>query len=337
MLIARRTFQCLVRNVVPLQTERTKKRGLFCSSLRRDFSYSTQDHSKGAPFNLKPRVCYYKSLNVSTGATLEEIKQAFQKLAKRLHPDVNPEAGSDGRFKEVMDAYEVLSDKEKRELYDTSIGIFDPDWGTYSSKTGRFWSGDHQAMMEEEIERMKGRDLDPRLKDPFESKYSSIKDKRLSEEIFKATPQSKVAEEEKPESREDYLNIDGVKQDPEKMYQYFKAKYIKNPEVETADPLHKLKFTKNIYNTMQKRRNEYEEQIEDSNSNIGNFRVSKKVEQKFKNPNMYALRNSFPFILVSLVFFILYWSTTSPGSSKNKLSTNKIRQGEGIIGKLSPV
>ncbi|MFM7468700.1 MAG: DnaJ domain-containing protein [Vampirovibrionales bacterium] len=59
---------------------------------------------------------YYKMLGVSRQASEKEIKAAFRKLAKKYHPDVNPQASD--KFKEVNEAYEVLSDTEKRQKYD---------------------------------------------------------------------------------------------------------------------------------------------------------------------------------------------------------------------------
>ena len=61
---------------------------------------------------------YYALLNVSSDATAEEIKRAYRKLARELHPDVNPDPQAQNRFKEVTTAYEVLSDPEKRRIVD---------------------------------------------------------------------------------------------------------------------------------------------------------------------------------------------------------------------------
>ncbi len=60
---------------------------------------------------------YYESLGVSKTATDAEIKSAFRKLAKKYHPD-NKETGDEAKFKEIGEAYSVLSDKEKRQQYD---------------------------------------------------------------------------------------------------------------------------------------------------------------------------------------------------------------------------
>lgn len=61
---------------------------------------------------------YYEVLGVSKNATDEEIKRAFRKLAKQYHPDVNKDAGADEKFKEIGEAYAVLSDENKRRQYD---------------------------------------------------------------------------------------------------------------------------------------------------------------------------------------------------------------------------
>ena len=61
---------------------------------------------------------YYGMLNVGSDATAEEIKRAYRKLARELHPDVNPDPQAQNRFKEVTTAYEVLSDPEKRRIVD---------------------------------------------------------------------------------------------------------------------------------------------------------------------------------------------------------------------------
>ncbi|WP_163337516.1 DnaJ C-terminal domain-containing protein [Desulfopila sp. IMCC35008] len=61
---------------------------------------------------------YYKILGITKDATLDEIKRAYRKLARKYHPDVNKETGSEARFKEIGEAYEVLKDKEKRAAYD---------------------------------------------------------------------------------------------------------------------------------------------------------------------------------------------------------------------------
>ena len=61
---------------------------------------------------------YYAILGVDKDATTDDIRRAFQKKARKLHPDVNKDPGAEERFKEVSEAYAVLSDDAKRRRYD---------------------------------------------------------------------------------------------------------------------------------------------------------------------------------------------------------------------------
>ncbi|CAL5434356.1 unnamed protein product [Camellia sinensis] len=61
---------------------------------------------------------YYAVLGVSKNASKSEIKSAYRKLARSYHPDVNKEPGAEQKFKEISNAYEVLSDDDKRSIYD---------------------------------------------------------------------------------------------------------------------------------------------------------------------------------------------------------------------------
>ena len=89
---------------------------------------------------------YYKVLGVPRGASADEIKRAYRKLARKYHPDVSKETNAEAHFKEVQEAYEVLKDPEKRAAYDQLGQDFQsgqqfrppPGWGSnFEFRTGR--------------------------------------------------------------------------------------------------------------------------------------------------------------------------------------------------------
>lgn len=61
---------------------------------------------------------YYKILGIAKNASEDDIKKAYRKLALKYHPDKNKSSGAEEKFKEIAEAYEVLSDKKKRDIYD---------------------------------------------------------------------------------------------------------------------------------------------------------------------------------------------------------------------------
>ena len=67
---------------------------------------------------------YYATLGVRRDASADEVKKAYRRLARELHPDVNPDPETQDRFKEITQAYEVLSDPKKREMYDLGADPF---------------------------------------------------------------------------------------------------------------------------------------------------------------------------------------------------------------------
>jgi len=79
---------------------------------------------------------YYAVLGVRKDANSEEIKRAYRRLARELHPDVNPDPATQERFKEITQAYEVLSDPDKRQMYDLGGDPFGP-----AGATGGFGAG----------------------------------------------------------------------------------------------------------------------------------------------------------------------------------------------------
>src|ERR1700760_2423503 len=70
---------------------------------------------------------YYEILGVDRKADTEEIRKTYRKLARKYHPDLNPgDKAAEERFKKVQEAYDVLSDDEKRKVYD-QYGFYSPN------------------------------------------------------------------------------------------------------------------------------------------------------------------------------------------------------------------
>ena len=86
---------------------------------------------------------YYAALGVERGASQEEIKKAYRRLAQKFHPDVSKEPEAEARFKEIAEAYQTLKDPEKRAAYD-ELGKRPqgeefrppPDWARQHAGTG---------------------------------------------------------------------------------------------------------------------------------------------------------------------------------------------------------
>jgi len=124
---------------------------------------------------------YYQTLGVAKTASEKEIKQAFRKLARKFHPDVNPgEKAAEAKFKEINEAYEVLGDPAKRKKYD-ELGA---NWRMYEQAqqqggspfgdSGGAWTinmggpGGYRTMTEEEMQDLFGN------QDPFSDFFKTF-------------------------------------------------------------------------------------------------------------------------------------------------------------------
>lgn len=113
---------------------------------------------------------YYETLGVNKNASDEEIKRAFRKLAKQYHPDVNKEPGAAEKFKEIGEAYAVLSDPSKRKTYDQfGSAAFENGGSADASGAGGFGGFDFSDI-----------DLDSILRDVFGGGFSGFGSRRSS-------------------------------------------------------------------------------------------------------------------------------------------------------------
>src|SRR5438270_2429761 len=85
---------------------------------------------------------YYETLGVSKTASEDEIKKAYRNLARKYHPDRNPgDKQAEAQFKETQDAYDLLSDKNKRAQYDRFGFAGAPGMGGGAGPGGFHWGG----------------------------------------------------------------------------------------------------------------------------------------------------------------------------------------------------
>jgi len=105
---------------------------------------------------------YYKILGVDKSATEKELKQAYRRLARKYHPDVNPDKTGQDKFKEINEAYDVLSDADKRKKYDT-LGANWQQYEAYQRAGGQGpfqWGGpgggNYRSVTQEDLESILG-------------------------------------------------------------------------------------------------------------------------------------------------------------------------------------
>ncbi len=144
---------------------------------------------------------YYDILNVSKDAGQDEIKKAYRKLAREYHPDVNPDdPQAEEKFKDINEAYQVLSDEEKRKKYDrfgsqwkqyqqTGGRAEDFDWSQWAAK-GTRGGTQYRSVSQEEFEQMFGGGLGG-FSDFFETLFGGMAGARTNQRTARqARPQN---------------------------------------------------------------------------------------------------------------------------------------------------
>ena len=117
---------------------------------------------------------YYKLMGIERGASQDEIKRAYRKLARKYHPDVSKESDAELRFKEVGEAYAVLKDPEKRAAYDELGADWKagqefrppPDWGTGFEFSGSGFDGANAGAYSDFFEQLFGQSTGARRRGP---------------------------------------------------------------------------------------------------------------------------------------------------------------------------
>ena len=93
-----------------------------------------------------PKHEYYETLGVAKKASADDIRKAYRKLARKHHPDLNPgDKSSEDRFKNVQEAYDVLSDPKKRTMYD-QYGFYSESGFAGANAGGSAGNGPHPGM-----------------------------------------------------------------------------------------------------------------------------------------------------------------------------------------------
>ncbi|MCH2226679.1 MAG: DnaJ domain-containing protein [Candidatus Caenarcaniphilales bacterium] len=123
---------------------------------------------------------YYKTLNIGVGATDEAVKKAYKKLAKQYHPD--SDGGSEEKFKEIQEAYEVLKDKNRRSTYDNLYKSHkNSQQSSYKSSSGGFGSGSNNSSYSSNSQQQKAQNDNKSAYDYYKKEAQKARENQAKE------------------------------------------------------------------------------------------------------------------------------------------------------------
>lgn len=324
----------LVSKVVPFACRnRTLAKGL-----RRQFASESLSAA-----GLKPKICHYRVLGVSPDSTQEQVKKAYQKIVKKNHPDLNPTPEAAELYQAASEAYKQLSTRSSRSAYDQAQGYKDADWGETDETINAAWSNQDNLLRV--------------INSPKAAPTNSYTHVKMTEHLLEAEPEATLgkskrinlyADAKQPlaqgqptdeaEQPRVVLSADGTKQNPNQLYEYFKYKYIKNPEVRTADPEAQLAFTARTHNATRERLYETRGQYQAFMEGTRHTHFEKKSDEA-QQPNtlLGALLDLRWFLGLGLALGGLYYWLLHPRLKKHRTQTVHVAHGEGYKNKLAPV
>ncbi len=310
---------------------------MFARCMRRQFTSESLTAAE-----LKPKVCYYKVLGLSPDTTQDQLKKAFQKIVKKNHPDLNPNPEAAELYLAANQAYKLLSNRNTRSIYDQAQGYKDADWGEADETISATWSNQDNLLKV--------------INSPKEAPVNSFMHVKMTEHLLKPNPEPALSKTQRiniyadkqslnkgqPLEEADQpsvlLSEDGTKQDPTQLHEYFKYKYIKNPEVVTADPEAQLAFTKKTHDTTKERIYETRSEYQVFMAATPHIHFEKKSEEaKLQSPLMSALLDMKWLFGAGLLLAGLYHYLLNPAPKKYKSQSSHVSHGEGYKNKLAPI
>lgn len=138
-------------------------------------TFQKKDYFKKTNILLHNRSYMYEILGVEKDCTNEEIKKAYINLARQYHPEINKDAGAEEMFKSLTNAYEALSNKRNRDLYNAymELDLYDPDWLIENEREKAEKDKDEYSKFYSEQRKNANNSYDYNFSDDFENVFTS--------------------------------------------------------------------------------------------------------------------------------------------------------------------